>query len=76
MSDLKRLWGKNTLEFTIEYEIYDTPIVWADNSPQVTLNVKYNKKQLRTYKRYAKKFAKLVNKMVDAGFRFKEVDNE
>ena len=59
------IYGKKTMEFNIEYEICkDTNIL------------KINKKQTKTYKRYVNKFAKLIKKMVKAGFRFKDQEEQ
>lgn len=68
------IYGKKEITCTIEYELYMPKIRCYDNKPEMTVMAKFNKKQLRTVKRYAKKLSKLLTKMNKVGFVVKEVE--
>lgn len=55
------LFGKHILNYSIEYEILNNK----------NIIIKFNTKQLKTFKRYAKKLSRLLEKMNKVGFEVK-----
>lgn len=61
---------KQTLE--IEYELSNPEILYCDNVPKITIDCKYNKKQLRAFKKGINATVKYLARMKRLGFTLVE----
>ncbi len=64
--------GKYKQSFEIEYELKSPEVLYFDNEPKITIDVKYNKKQIRAYQKGFKETAKYLKKMKRLGFTLVE----
>lgn len=63
-----KIEGKYKQAFEIEYELTSPEVLYCDNDPKISIDVKYNKKHLRAYKKGVKATVKYLAKMKRLGF--------
>ena len=63
-----KIEGKYKQSFEIEYELKQPEVLYFDNDPKITIDVKWNKKHLRTYKKGIKATVKYLARMKRLGF--------